>query len=68
MMGIGLFDSGKVDADGRITISEEELRAMVRTHIDQWLAQQSDAPAEDALHGPDDLRKTSAQQRTENQD
>ena len=47
---------------------EDELRAMVRAHIDQWLAQQSDAPAEDALRGPDDLRKTSPQQGTENQD
>ena len=68
LMKQALIEQGKVDADGRITISEEELRAMVRTHIDQWLAQQSDAAAEDALHGADDLRTTSPQQGTENQD
>ena len=63
-----LREQGKVDEEGRILVSEDELRAMVRAHIDQWLAQQSDAPAEDALRGPDDLRKTSPQQGTENQD
>ena len=63
-----LREQGKVDEEGRILVSEDELRAMVRAHIDHWLAQQSDAPAEDALHGPDDLRKTSLQQGTENQD
>ena len=63
-----LREQGKVDEEGRILVSEDELRAMVRAHIDQWLAQQSDAPAEDALHGPDDLRKTSLQQGTDNQD
>ena len=68
LMKQALIEQGKVDAEGRITISEEELRAMVRTHIDQWLAQQSDAPTEDALHGADDLRTTSPQQGTENQD
>ena len=63
-----LREQGKVDEEGRILVSEDELRAMVRAHIDQWLSQQSDAPAEDALRGPDDLRKTSPQQGTENQD
>ena len=68
LMKQALREQGKVDEEGRILVSEDELRAMVRAHIDQWLAQQSDAPAEDALHGPDDLRKTSPQQGTENQD
>ena len=68
LMKQALREQGKVDEEGRILVSEDELRAMVRAHIDQWLAQQSDAPAEDALRGPDDLRKTSLQQGTENQD
>ena len=68
LMKQALREQGKVDEEGRILVSEDELRAMVRAHIDQWLAQQSDAPAEDALRGPDDLRKTSPQQGTENQD
>ena len=68
LMKQALIEQGKVDSEGRITISEDELRAMVRAHIDQWLAQQSDAPAEDALHGRDDSRTTSSQQGTENQD
>ena len=68
LMKQALIEQGKVDSQGRITIFEDELRVMVRAHMDQWLAQQSDAPAEDALRGPDDLRTTSPQQGTENQD
>ena len=32
---------GKVDADGKVNVSEQELRSMVRAHIDAWLKQQS---------------------------
>lgn len=32
---------GKVDADGKVNVSEQELRRMVRAHIDAWLKQQS---------------------------
>lgn len=34
---------GAVDANGKVNISEEELRRMVRAHIDAWLKQQSGA-------------------------
>ena len=68
LMKQALREQGKVDDEGRITISEDELRSMVRAHIDQWLAQQSDAPAEDPLHGSTDLRTTSPQQGRDKQD
>ena len=68
LMKQALREQGKVDDEGRITISEEELRSMVRAHIDQWLAQQSDASAEDPLHGSTDLRTTSLQQGKDKQD
>lgn len=32
---------GKVDPDGKVNVSEQELRSMVRAHIDAWLKQQS---------------------------
>ena len=37
-----LREQGKIDAAGRITIPEEELKAMVRAQIDAWLAKHSD--------------------------
>ena len=68
LMKQALREQGKVDDEGRITVSEDELRSMVRAHIDQWLAQQSDASAEDPLRGASDLRTTSPQQGKDKQD
>ncbi|MEK9960667.1 MAG: hypothetical protein VXB94_03755 [Rhodobiaceae bacterium] len=36
-----LREQGKMDESGRITIPEEELKAMVRAQIDAWLAEHS---------------------------
>jgi len=36
-----LREQGKIDASGRITIPETELKAMVRAQIDAWLATHS---------------------------
>ena len=36
-----LREQGKIDDSGRITIPEEELKAMVRAQIDAWLAEHS---------------------------
>ena len=35
-----LEEQGKIGLDGKLAVSEEEVRRMVREHIDQWLAQQ----------------------------
>ena len=37
-----LREQGKIDAAGRITIPEAELKAMVRAQIDDWLAKHSE--------------------------
>ena len=33
----------KIGPDGKLTVSEEEVRRLVREHIDQWIAQQMNA-------------------------
>ena len=38
-----LEEQGKIDPDGKLAVSEEEVRRMVREHIDQWIAQQMSA-------------------------
>lgn len=42
LLSESLREQGKIDASGRITIPEEELKAMVRAHIDAWLARQTE--------------------------
>ena len=36
-----LKEQGKISPDGRLAVSEEEVRRMVREYIDQWMAQQT---------------------------
>ena len=38
-----LEEQGKIGPDGKLAVSEEEIRRMVREHIDQWMAQQMSA-------------------------
>ena len=38
-----LKEQGKIGLDGKLAVSEEEVRRMVREHIDQWIAQQTSA-------------------------
>ena len=38
-----LEEQGKIGPDGKLAINEEEVRRMVREHIDQWMAQQMSA-------------------------
>ena len=38
-----LEQQGKIGPDGKLTVSEEEVRRLVREHIDQWMAQQMNA-------------------------
>jgi len=35
-----LQEQGKIGPDGKLAVSEEEVKRMVREHIDQWIAQQ----------------------------
>jgi len=68
LLAESLRQQGKIDADGRITIPEKELKLMVRAQIDAWLATHSREEIRDALHERDDLRKTTAQQSPQDQD
>ena len=36
-----LKEQGKIGPDGKLAVSEEEVRRMVREHIDHWMAQQT---------------------------
>ena len=38
-----LEQQGQIGPDGKLTVSEEEVRRLVREHIDQWMAQQMNA-------------------------
>ena len=38
-----LEEQGKIGPDGKLAVSEEEVRRMVREHIDQWMALQMNA-------------------------
>ena len=38
-----LKEQGKIGPDGKLAVSEEEVRRMVREHIDQWMAKQTSA-------------------------
>ena len=38
-----LEEQGKIDPDGKLAVSEEEVRRMVREHIDRWMAKQMSA-------------------------
>ena len=38
-----LEDQGKIGPDGKLAVSEEEVRRLVREHIVQWMAQQMNA-------------------------
>ena len=38
-----LDEQDKIGPDGKLTISEEEVRRMVREHIDRWMAKQMSA-------------------------
>ena len=68
LLAESLRQQGKIDADGRITIPEKELKLMVRAQIDAWLATHSREEIRDALHERDDLRKTTAQKGPQDQD
>ena len=68
LLAESLRQQGKIDAAGRITIPEEELKTMVRAQIDAWLAAHSHEEVRDALRDRADLRKTTAQQSPQDQD
>ena len=40
---VTLEEQGKIGPDGKLAVSEDEVRRLVREHIDQWMAQQINA-------------------------
>jgi len=51
---------GLIDRDGKISMSEPELRQLVRAQIDKFLAQQLTAGQQDALHSHPEMRTNAA--------
>ena len=51
---------GRIGEDGKISMSEQELRKLVRTQIDKYMAQQSGADQQDTLHGQPEMRTNAA--------
>ena len=51
---------GRIGDDGKISISEEELRHLVRTQIYKVIAQQTDADQQDTLRSKAEMRTTAA--------
>lgn len=53
-----LSGKGFIDENGRLGIEKEELRLLVRGHIERWTEEQNDTSAEDALQARGIMRKT----------
>ena len=53
-----LSGKGLIDENGRLGIEREELRLLVRGHIERWTEEQNATPAEDALQARGIMRKT----------
>lgn len=51
---------GRISPDGKISMSEDELRKLVRTQIDTVLAQQLGAGQQDTLHSQPEMRTNAA--------
>ena len=51
---------GRIGDDGKISMSEDELRKLVRTQIDKFMARQSDADQQDTLRSKAEMRTTAA--------
>lgn len=50
------FGTRRQGDNGKISMSEDELRQLVRTQIDKFMAQQSDANQQDALRSKAEMR------------
>ena len=59
---------GRIGADGKLAISEDELRQLVRAQIDDYLAQHMTADKQDALHSHPEMRTTSAREPDNDRD
>jgi len=51
---------GRISADGKIDISEAELRQLVRAQLDTFLSKDMTAEGEDGLHSAPEMRTTAA--------
>lgn len=51
---------GRIDEDGKISMSEEDLRQLVRRQIDTVMAEQLAAGQQDALHSHPEMRTNAA--------
>lgn len=63
-----LKEQGKIGPDGKLAVSEEELRLLVRQHIDKWVSQHMTAPDRGGLQNDDEMRKNAIRDRFNDQD
>ena len=62
-----LRDSGKIGPDGKLAVSEEELRRLVRQQIDQWVAQHMTADDQGGLQNEAEMRRNAIRDRLNDQ-
>lgn len=63
-----LQESGKIGPDGKLAVSEEELRHLVRQQIDKWVAQHMTAQEQGGLQNDAEMRRNAIQDRFNDQD
>ena len=63
-----LRESGKIGPDGKLAVSEEELRRLVRQQIDRWVAQHMTAQDQGGLQNDAEMRRNANRDRFNDQD
>lgn len=63
-----LRDSGKIGPDGKLAVSEQELRHLVRQQIDKWAAQHMTAEDQGGLQNDAEMRRNAIRDRLNDQD
>ena len=63
-----LKEAGKIGPDGKLAISEAELRLLVRGQIDKWVAEHMTAPDQGGLRNDAEMRKNAIRNRFNEQD
>lgn len=63
-----LREQGKIGPDGKLAVSEDELRHLVRQQIDKWVSQHMTAPNQGGLQNVAEMRRNAIQDRFNDQD
>ena len=63
-----LRERGKIGPDGKLAVSEDELRRLVRDQIDRWVAQHMNAPDQGGLQNDAEMRRNANRDSLNEQD